>query len=160
MKIEINNNQNLHQVSSRTIKVLANRIMDKARKIKPERTWDEISIVLTDNTAITDLNRKHLDKTDVTDVLSFCYPPIPGEDNQFTGELIINVQLAVTEGERRHGTTASRELALYIAHGCDHLQGETDYESSGRNRMRRRELRWLKSISEKDMALVENLLQA
>ncbi len=147
-------------MSSRKIKALTNRIMDKARRIKPERTWDEISIVLTDNTAITELNRKHLDKTDVTDVLSFCYSPIPGEDNQFTGEIIVNVQLAVTEGERRHGTTPSRELALYIAHGCDHMHGETDYELSGRNRMRRRELRWLKSISEQDVTLVENLLQA
>lgn len=131
--------------------------MDRARKNKPDRAWDDISIVLADNAGITSLNEAHLGKAENTDVLSFCYPPIPGENNQFTGEIIVNVQLAAKEGERRSGMSASRELALYIAHGCDHLYDETDYEQSGRQRMRRRELRWLNIIAEDDITLVEKL---
>ena len=57
-------------------------------------------------------------------------------------------ELAVRKGRelataQRKDWGASSELGLYIAHGCDHLSGAEDYDRPGRERMRRRELRWL-----------------
>ena len=46
---------------------------------------------------------------------------------------------------RRYGGPA-HELALYIAHGCDHLAGEDDTTPAQRQRMRKRELRWLREV--------------
>jgi len=42
----------------------------------------------------------------------------------------------------RRGNAAD-ELALYLAHGCDHLSGANDRTLRERRRMRRRELLWL-----------------
>lgn len=159
MKIEISNLQNRHRPKHREIKELTGRIMQKARRIDPGRTWDEISIVLTDDPGITGLNAEHLEKNEATDVLSFCYPPIPGERNCHTGEIIVNVQRAVEEGVRRKNASPSRELALYIAHGCDHLYGQDDADEKDRKRMRRRELKWLSDIEEADHGLVQEILE-
>ena len=42
--------------------------------------------------------------------------------------------------------SAGHELALYIAHGLDHLSGADDATYEGYRTMRRRELRWLSDI--------------
>ena len=48
---------------------------------------------------------------------------------------------------RNEVLTADRELALYLAHGCDHLTGADDATPAGRARMRRRELGWLRELA-------------
>ena len=109
--------------------------------------------MLTDDALITRVNKKYFDKSDVTDVISFRYDPMPGEDAGYSGEIVVNVQQA-----RRNPRCGdeSRELALYIAHGCDHLSGESDLTPQGYRRMRRRELRWLKQARE--CGLTEDLI--
>lgn len=128
--------------------------MDRVRRLDPNKDWKEISIVLTDDAGIAPVSRKYLTNPDVTDVISFCYDPMPGDNGLFSAEVIVNVQRAadrVKGPARRDGWHVSRELALYIAHGCDHLAGETDYDRAGRDRMRRRELRWLKQAADEGL---------
>jgi ssRNA-specific RNase YbeY (16S rRNA maturation enzyme) len=55
--------------------------------------------------------------------------------------VFVNAERARAEGLRRGGV--ADELALYIAHGCDHLAGASDRTPAGRARMRRREQAWL-----------------
>ena len=62
-------------------------------------------------------------------------------------EIIVNAERAWLAGSRRRGWSPSRELALYIAHGCDHLNDERDTTPAGRRRMRRRELHWLAQVN-------------
>jgi ssRNA-specific RNase YbeY (16S rRNA maturation enzyme) len=99
-----------------------------------------------------------------TDVISLRYDALPGEEGPGNGEIVVNVQLAVEEGERRRRSKSRQgrwgplqELALYLAHGCDHLSGASDDDPAGRRRMRRRELRWLKEAS--DRGMLEGLLK-
>ncbi len=74
-----------------------------------------------------------------TDVISLAYrPSVPGEG--WTGEILVNPSLALQAGPP---AAARRELALYIAHGCDHLCGGRDERRGDRVRMLRREHRWL-----------------
>ena len=70
-------------------------------------------------------------------MISFRYEPIPGESNQLTGDLIINVQRAHEEGVQRGDRNF--ELAFYIAHGFDHLNGATDDTPQKRTSMHHRE---------------------
>jgi len=126
--------------------------MDRVGRLDQHRGWKEISIVLVDDTGIKLLNQKHLENPEVTDVISFRYDPMPGDGGLFSGEIIVNAQRAAEEGRGR----VSLELALYIAHGCDHLAGETDRNRTECARMRRRELRWLKEAHE--LGLVDNLV--
>jgi rRNA maturation RNase YbeY len=127
--------------------------MQRVKALGPQRQWDDISVVLTDDDGIRPVNRDYLGSPEVTDVISFCYEPMPGQGTGHGAEIIVNVQRA-----EERGTRASRELALYIAHGCDHLTGATDDDDAGRARMRRRELRWLHRPENTD--LIDSLLPA
>jgi ssRNA-specific RNase YbeY (16S rRNA maturation enzyme) len=80
-----------------------------------------------------------------TDVISQAYLPIPGVSGP-TAELVINLQRAIELGSRRPGGPTA-ELALYLAHGIDHLAGHDDDTPAARRSMRRRELRWLARLS-------------
>lgn len=112
-----------------------------------EGTWSRVTVVLTDDSLIRALNARHLQRLDSTDVLSFDYPPMPGFRRSREADIVVNVERAVAEGRSRPRWSPDRELALYIAHGCNHLTGADDNTPAARRRMRRRELRWLAKAS-------------
>jgi len=74
-------------------------------------------------------------------VVSQAYPAVPGACPA-TAERGVNPEGAQPEGRRRPGG-AARELALYLAHGLDHLAGRDDDAPARRRAMRRRETAWL-----------------
>ncbi len=125
--------------------------MAKAGRLAPHRHWGEIHLVLVDDAGIRAVHDAWMNLPTPTDVLSLCYDPVPGESGASSGEIVINVQRAASLGTRvwrpkkghRTATGIDRELALYLAHGCDHLAGASDATPTKRQRMRRRELRWL-----------------
>jgi len=117
--------------------------MARVRRLSTETDWDEVSLVLTDDEEIERLNGIHLGIRESTDVLSFRYEPMPGGSSLYSAEIIVNVQRAF-QVANRISWSPEKELALYIAHGCDHLTSADDHDSAGTRHMRRRELRWLK----------------
>jgi rRNA maturation RNase YbeY len=144
MKIEINNRQKLYRPDITRIKELVKKLLQIANKLNPDTKWEEISIVLVDNDYIKTLNMHFFGRNEITDVISLRFDPVPG-DKYLTGEIFINVQQALNYSlKRRFRWNASKELALYLAHGCDHLMDSTDHDEAGYKRMRRRELGWLK----------------
>jgi len=76
-----------------------------------------------------------------TDVVSQSYRAVPGA-GAASAELVLNAERARAEGRGRPGGPA-RELALYLAHGLDHLSGRDDDTPARRRAMRRRETAWL-----------------
>ncbi len=90
---------------------------------------------------MTAVNEAVFGRRQSTDVVSVAYAPVPGAGD-WRGEVIVNAQRALQVGPR-HGGVA-HELALYLAHGLDHLSGADDGTAAERQRMRRRELRWLR----------------
>ncbi len=115
--------------------------MAQAALLNPRRVWLGVSVVLLDDEGIARINRLYLDHEHATDVISFAAPVDPS-GGKWQGEIFVNVQRACAIGEGRRGG-ADSELALYLAHGADHLAGSGDYTDADRRRMRRRELRWL-----------------
>jgi probable rRNA maturation factor len=116
----------------------------------PDTVWQEVTLLLTDDSGITQYNREFFGKDHPTDVISFRCDPVPGEEG-VTGDLIVNVECAVREGPDHDGIPA--ELALYIAHGMDHLSGAEDDTPARRAAMRRTEMRWLAELKPE----IENL---
>jgi rRNA maturation RNase YbeY len=108
--------------------------------------WREVAVYLLDDAGIAPVNRAVMGHGGATDVITQRYEPVPGEPDGLVGELFINVERARRAAPRRAGWSADRELALYLAHGCDHLTGADDRAPRGRARMRRRELAWLKRL--------------
>jgi probable rRNA maturation factor len=123
----------------RRVRVVLDYCLSKA--FRKARVESVVSLVLTDDAYIRNINRAHLGHDCPTDVIAFSFLPLPTESAP-RGEIFVNAEMAARVGKRFCGK--DRELALYIAHGCDHLSGEEDSTPQLRRRMRQRELRWLR----------------
>ena len=82
-----------------------------------------------------------------TDVITQRYDAMPGEAEGIYGELYVNVDQALRVAPKRRGWSPAKELLLYVAHGMDHLSGADDLKPRDYDRMRRRELGWLKELA-------------
>lgn len=121
--------------------------------------WHELAVVLVDDEQIRHVKQEYFGRGEVTDVVSVSYDPVPGDPDGCDADIVVNVQQADREGAARAGADWSRdhELALYIAHGCDHLCGGRDDDKAGHDAMRRRELTWLWDLfPEGSVRLFEN----
>ena len=141
MKISVHNRQSKRRPNIRKLAALAHFFMRLAVRRNPASCWNNITVVLTDHVRIAALNRVFLNKTADTDVIAFQSNPVPGFGTGVSGEIHLDVERAIEAGKYRGGATG--ELALYLAHGCDHLTGADDRTVRQRRRMRRRELRWI-----------------
>ena len=152
MRILISNRQKSGRPNTPAIRRLALFFMTRPRKHRPRRRWDELSLVLTDDAGIARINRLYLEREGATDVISFAWPagPVGGG---YCGELFVNIQRAFAVGR----SNFEREMALYIAHACDHMSGASDRSGLGRRRMRNRELAWLRVAAQR--SLLRDLLK-
>ena len=93
-----------------------------ARKIDK---W-ELSILLTNDETIRQLNRHYRDMNTPTDVLSFSQDPdyavAKGEENTPAGDVVISVQTCRRNAEAR-GIPEEEELKRLLIHGILHLEG-------------------------------------
>lgn len=81
----------------------------------------EMTVAITDNDAVADLNRRFRGVDAPTDVLSFPMDSMPG-DVPYLGDLVIAYPYAKAQAEREgHGLSDS--LALLVVHGTLHLLG-------------------------------------
>ena len=155
MKTRLQNRQNRLRPQTADLKRLALFFLERAVRIDPSLDG-EVSVLLMDDEGMRALNRRFSGRDETTDVLSFRYLPQAGIRGGTTGECMVNAERALQLG-KRHGGVA-RELALYIAHACDHLTGADDADDRQRRRMRRRELRWLREAAARGL-LTEDMVQ-
>lgn len=99
----------------------------------------EVSILLTDNEQIAQLNKDYRDIAGPTDVLSFSQHE--GEDGfeaagdeNLLGDVVISVEMAQKQADERGGTLED-ELDLLLAHGLLHLLGYDHAEPAEAERM-------------------------
>ncbi len=97
-----------------------------ARRILEALSLDtvSVSILITDDREIQDLNRRYLHRDRPTNVISF--PMREGEDiagdATYFGDIAISVDTAVREGKET-GYRPGELLLLYVIHGLLHLAG-------------------------------------
>jgi rRNA maturation RNase YbeY len=142
MTLTIRNHQRTYPVDAKALSVLANQLATLAQKRTPEELWQEVTIHLLTDETIAPINQAIMQHEGPTDVITQRYDSTPGEPEGLIGELFINVERACTI-PRAKGWTRQQELALYLAHGFDHLTGADDATPRQRSAMRRRERRWL-----------------
>jgi probable rRNA maturation factor len=152
MKTSILNQQRNHPLRTQRLKRLTEWLAAKLEAATAPRRWSEVCLVLVDDEGITQTNREYFGKNRPTDVISFRYDPVPGEGDTFSGDLMVNVDRAVQAGSDHSGI--DYELALYIAHGFDHLTGADDDTAAKRKRMRATETAWLREAGD----LVDDLI--
>lgn len=102
----------------------------------------QISVVIVDDPAIHEINRRYLEHDHPTDVISFC---LEDDGSQLEGEIIVSSETAICQAEE-YGTEAGTELLLYVAHGTLHLVGFDDTIPESRRQMRRAEREHLQRL--------------
>jgi len=103
---------------------LARRAADAAVAVAEETDEDfEVSVMLTDDARIRELNRTWRDKDKPTNVLSFPAPEQPGaEGPRHLGDIALAYETLVRESEEESKALADHYAHL-IVHGILHLLG-------------------------------------
>lgn len=158
MRVFIHNTQRRCKIDTAALRRLAVALAELAQaRQRGEPPWREVTVYLLDESGIAPVNQAVMRHAGATDVITQRYEPLPGEPDGMIGEIFVNVERACRAGPRVRGWTADRELALYLAHGIDHLTGAEDRMAAGRARMRRRELCWLRKLSLTPLFRTDNI---
>ena len=105
-----------------------------------------VTVILQDDAFSAEVHETINGAKGATDVITQRYDAMPGEEPGVYGELYVNVDQALRAAPKRRGWSPAKELLLYVAHGMDHLSGADDLNPADYDRMRRRELAWLRQI--------------
>jgi len=102
-------------------------------------TGAELSIVLTGDATIQELNRAYRGKNRPTDVLAFAQRegPLAHLAGDILGDVVLSVPTARRQA-RAHGRKLVSELTMLLAHGVLHLLG-WDHDTPAKDRRMREE---------------------
>lgn len=121
---------------------LLNKVANAAAEVLEIGEEQELSVVLTDNKAVQELNLEYRGIDAPTDVLSFAMndeaegePEILDEDiNTLLGDVVISVERAKTQADD-YGHSWEREMGFLLCHGILHLMGYDHMESEDEKKM-------------------------
>ena len=114
---------------------LLERAANAALTHESESLDSELSIVLTDDAHLQQLNRDYLGIDAPTDVLSFPASETDPETGvRYLGDILISMSRAQTQAETA-GHPLESEVQLLVVHGVLHLLGHDHAEPEGKARM-------------------------
>ena len=139
MDILLRNAQRLHKVDSRKYKKQVQTLLETL-----DRENSELSLLLTRDKTIWQLNRDYRGKDSPTDVLSFPQDEeaVNESGKQMLGDVVISVETAGRQA-REHSLSFEEELILLTIHGLLHLLGYDHERSRDDARIMKRETRRL-----------------
>lgn len=109
----------------------------------------EVSVLLTDNEKIRELNREHRNKDAATDVLSFPQYPslkeVKAISFPYLGDIVISIETA-REQACEFGHSLRREISYLTVHSVLHLLGYDHLEEKDRFMMRHAEKEIMKRM--------------
>ena len=146
---------------------LGTAIRQGLARVLPADTVGQVSLLLTDDATVRELNREYRGLNETTDVLSFSaehaghwegsevpetpagegltasedqsgYFPVPDDEPPPLGDIVISMPQAARQADQQ-GVPLCRELALLLVHGALHLMGHDHYEDYERREMQRLE---------------------
>jgi|SRR5215208_5599446 len=115
----------------------------------------DLSIVLTDDARLQELNRKYLGINAPTDVLSFpASETDPETGARYIGDILISIPRAQAQADAA-GHALESEVQLLVVHGVLHLLGHDHAEPPQKARMWKAQAATLKSIGLGDIQIRE-----
>lgn len=116
-------------------------------------TEGDLTIVLTDDAQLRELNRDYLDIDAPTDVLSFpASETDPETARRYLGDILISIPRA-EEQARAAGHALEAEVQLLVVHGTLHLLGYDHAEADEKARMWKEQAEVLRGL---DVSEIEN----
>lgn len=115
----------------------------------------DLTIVLTDDVQLRELNRDYLGIDEPTDVLSFpASESDPETGTRYLGDILISMPYATRSAEKAgHGLES--EVQLLVVHGVLHLLGHDHAETDEKARMWKAQAEILKSLGLGDISIRE-----
>jgi probable rRNA maturation factor len=145
----------IHIESSSEGMPLALDLIERAARaaLSHEVVDGDLTIVLSDDTQLRELNRAYLGVDEPTDVLSFpASETDPETGARYLGDILISVPRADAQA-RRAGHPLEAEVQLLVAHGVLHLLGYDHAEPDEKSKMWRAQAEILESIDLSGIAI-------
>ena len=127
---------------------LASDMLERAAQavLAHQSTDGDLTIVLTDDTQLHELNRDYLNIDAPTDVLSFpAFETDPETARRYLGDILISVPRAAQQAQTA-GHALEAEVQLLAVHGTLHLLGYDHAEAEEKNRMWKAQAEILESL--------------
>ena len=135
--------------------VLLERAARAALQHESHSPESDLSIVLTDNDRLHELNLNYLGIDSPTDVLSFpASEADPETGARYFGDILISVPRAQSQAEAA-GHPLESEVQLLVVHGVLHLLGHDHAEPGEKKRMWRAQAEILESLGLGDIQIRE-----
>lgn len=137
--------------------VAADLIEGAARAaLEHQRADGELTVVLTDDAQLQELNRDFLGIDAPTDVLSFpASETDPDSGAAYLGDVLISVPRAEAQA-RQAGHPLEAEIQLLVVHGVLHLLGHDHAETGERARMWAAQAEILQRLGLPDITITES----
>ncbi|MFB3896527.1 MAG: rRNA maturation RNase YbeY [bacterium] len=122
------------KLALRKLKYIGQTVLDR------EKIADsELSVLLTNDTRITELNQRYFQRNCATDVIAFPQSEAASKPvSAVLGDVVISIDTAERQAiERNHHL--EDELGYLLIHGILHLLGYDDIKSVSRRKMRAKE---------------------
>ena len=149
LTVYFENQQDKHPVTYK-LKMLMRRAIEQTLAYEQYQNDAELSVTLTDDAGIHQLNARFRDVDAPTDVLSFplfdyedgCEEPPIDEINNMLGDIVLNLERTAKQSEE-FGHSFEREAAFLTVHSMLHLLGydhETGEQDEADMRARQRDI--------------------
>ena len=134
---------------------LLERAVNAALENQSESLVSELTIVLTDDSKVHELNRDYLGIDSPTDVLSFpASETDPETGARYIGDIIISLPYAARSAEKA-GHPLESEVQLLVVHGVLHLLGHDHVRPRERTKMWKAQAEILETLGLGDIKIRE-----
>jgi probable rRNA maturation factor len=134
-QIRVSRSLKLTPDASRAIKTIIARAARVGQQIVSSQPDAELSIVLSDDAQIQELNYQYLGLDATTDVLSFPSGEIdPESGHTYLGDILISYPRAVLQADAA-GHPLEAEIQLLVVHGVLHLCGYDHGDVAAKTKM-------------------------
>lgn len=136
-------------------KDMIERAVNAALKHQSQPLDSDLTIVLTDDVQLRELNREYLGIDEPTDVLSFpASESDPETGARYLGDILISMPYAARSADKAgHGLES--EVQLLVVHGVLHLLGHDHAEADEKARMWKAQAEVLGSLGLGDIKIRE-----
>ena len=142
IEVNIKNEQNIFKIDVNKLKKITCYVLEKEGVHNTE-----VSILLTNDAKIRDLNRQYRNEDGATDVLAFPQGKSKEEvlNSKLLGDVVISVERAKIQADK-FNQPILKEIYLYLIHGLLHLLGYKDERKDDYQKINKRQRELLNKI--------------
>ncbi len=124
-------------LSKKTASAIAGLVFESEKK-----EWESVEVVYVDEQSIIELNKKHLQKSYITDIITFHYHD---EGKPIEASLFCCAH-RIKEQAKEYESNEEKEFSRVLIHGILHLCGFEDASDEQKSQMRAKENEYLKQL--------------